>query len=158
MVAMFDSRGLESGVERASERHLSRVASQRRSHLARHVRVTDARVRVREAEGASGPRGSERPSASERPDGSRLHEAQRELDAVRFQAFVVEPARRWNRWSRQQLQRLTTKPQFPSAGREHAVGARDRARTAHAATRRDFEVARVHALLVLIHRRYPDSS
>jgi hypothetical protein len=60
-------RSRNSGVERVSQRHVPRVSGQRRPTLARHVGVTDARLRIGKAKRAAGSRRPERTGATERP-------------------------------------------------------------------------------------------
>jgi hypothetical protein len=49
MVDMMPSWDLKSGVERLSERHIPRVARQGSPHVARHICVPDADLRIRKA-------------------------------------------------------------------------------------------------------------
>ena len=99
----------DHGVERLSERHIPRIASERRSHLARHVRIANAHRRIGETKRASGPGSSKRIRTTEGPRRTRFHEAQRESHRT-FQALVVEPARGWNRGRGQEIQRLRSQP------------------------------------------------
>ena len=132
-------------VHRVSQRDVPRIPGERRPHLARDIRVTDARPSDRRSRASRPSRASRTSLRFRTATRAGLHEAQRKPDLA-LHALVVEAVRRRNRRRRQRLQRLRAQLQFPSSGREHAVRARDRARRADATAGRHLEVARIDAL------------
>src|SRR4030095_5468285 len=120
----------DSGVERVSDRHIPRISRESRSHLARHIGVSDADVGIGTAEGTAGSRIPKRACAAGPPDATWLEEAERELH-VASEEVVVEDSRRWrNRWGSQELHRRRAQAQFTSAARKDAVRAGDAPRGA----------------------------
>src|SRR5690242_5228264 len=92
-----------------------------RAHPAGNVGVTDAISRIGESQRATGPRRPKRAGAAKPPNGTRLHKAERELDDVRFHAFVIESTRRRNRRCGQQVQRLVSQAELVTVSSESTV-------------------------------------
>src|SRR3954465_286054 len=101
-----------------SQRPAPWIAGQWLPHPARDVRVADSELRIGKSHRPTGAWGPEGARAAKRDRRTRFHESERELDAPRPQALVVETMRRRNRWRGEQVQRVAAEAELTAAGRE----------------------------------------
>ena len=133
---------------RRSQRYVSRIKRQCRTHTIGDVGICDPCLRIGETEGTARSGMPKRARMTEGRSRTGLAETKRGLDFA-FHALIIEAALGWDRRSHQQPQRLGAQPQFLPSSRKFAVGTCNRSRRADASARCHFKIARINALRII---------